>query len=195
MACTSLIKVLSVSVLVFCGAYLLVSASSYSYFIDTDEISMSVTTGTWGEQSDDLTIDITGVLLTGHGSNGFHLHNIVLRNSGDKPVEITGIILRWNPENGEMLQRVWFCGDHMSGNENENEDVGEDDTFDRKRNAGKTFWEGNAACGASVGGFHCIGPAGQGNLHCWFDSDMSGKTIYLTFVFDDGSQKGVAVLV
>ena len=157
------------------GVCLIISAPSNSYFTDTDVMEMNIATGTWAEQSADVTFDISGALLTGHGSQGFHLHNIFLGNTGDVPVEITGVIVRWDPCDGEMLQQV-----HISG---------------APGNGGDHFWTGMTGSGSFVEGEYVLSPSGPGNVHCWFDTDMSGKTIYLTFVFDDGSQKGVSVLI
>lgn len=157
------------------GGYLLLPLSTFAYISDEDRIEGSISTGTWEEQSDDITFDISGALLTGHGSHGFHLHNIFLRNGGDEPIGITGMTAGWDPCDGEMMQQVQICG--ASGN------------------GGDHFWTGSTCAGSSVEGEHLLGMSDSGNLHCWFDSDMSGKTIFLTFVFDDSSQKGVAVLV
>jgi predicted ribosomally synthesized peptide with SipW-like signal peptide len=168
-------KVLCSSFVFVLGVCLLLSAPSYSYFTDTDMIEMNIATGTWAEQSTDVTFDISGALLTGHGSQGFHLHNIFLGNTGDVPVEITGVIVRWDPGDGEMLQQV-----HISG---------------ASGNGGDHFWTGMTGSGSFVEGEYVLSPSGPGNVHCWFDSDMSGKTISITFVFDDGSQKGVSVLI
>ena len=169
------IRLLFCVLLIAGGVLLILTPVSFAYISDEDIIEGSISTGTWGEQSDGLTIDITGALLTGHGSNGFHLHNIFLTNTGDKPKEITGMAVGWDPNNGEMLQLVHICSATANG--------------------GDHFWTGRTCAGSSVEGEHLLGMSDSGNVHCWFDSDMSGKTIFLTFIFDDGSQKGVAVLV
>lgn len=168
-------KLLCSSFVIVLGAYLLISASGYAYFTDTETVPMSVATGTWGEQSDDVTFDISGALLTGHGSQGFHLHDIVLNNTGDQPLVITGIIVGWDPDDGEMLEQVQIC--------------------DATSLEADSFWSGTTGSGSYVEGVYVLGGTCSGNVHFWFDSDMSGKTITLTFIFDDGSQKGVSVLV
>ena len=169
------IRLLFSVLLIIGGVSLLLSSATFAYISDEDRIEGSISTGIWRELSDDITFDITGTLLTGHGSQGFHLHNIYLSNTGDVPVVITGVIVRWDPCDGEMLQQVHICG--ASGN------------------GGEHFWTGTTGSGSSVEGEYELSPSGPGNVHCWFDTDMSGKTIFLTFVFDDGSQKGVSVLV
>lgn len=162
--------------LIIGGGSLLLSSVTFAYISDEDRIDGSISTGTFWEQSDDITFDITGARLTGgHGSQGVHLHKIFLINGGDEPVGITGMIVGWDPCDGEMLQQVHICGAPGDG--------------------GDYFWTGTTGVGSSVKGEYLLSPSDPGNLHCWFDSDMSGKTISLTFIFDDGSQKGVSVLV
>lgn len=175
MACTSLKRVLCSSFVIVLGVCLFLSASSYSYFTDTDMIEMNVATGTWAEQSTDVTFDISGALLTGHGPQGFHFHNLFLSNTGNEPVEIIGVIVRWDPGDGEALQQVQICSAPVNG--------------------GDHFWTGTTGSGSMVEGMYVLSPSVPGNVHCWFNSDMSGKTIFLTFIFEDGSQRGVAVLV
>lgn len=157
------------------GGCFLLSSATFAYISDEDRIEGSISTGTFGGQSDDITFDVTGARLTGHGSHGFHLHNISLTNTGDKSVNLTGMIVGWDPHDGEMLQQVQICA--ASGN------------------GGDHFWTGSTCSGSPVGGAYLLSSSSPGNVHCWFDSDMSGKTVFLTFIFDDGSKKGVSVLV
>lgn len=194
----SLLKCVISLGIVLMGMYLLICGSGYSYFIDCDTTRMTLSTSTWSEGSDDFIFDVTGAHISRDVSEEFHLNAIRIRNKGEKPVNITWLIVGWDPDMGEKFLSVRFnCDTHIVDDIDDDATTVEDNECapDENMGADMVFWEGDAACVASVDGLHCLVSEVNENMDFCFDSDMSGKTIHLTLVFDDGSQKGVAVLV
>ena len=131
------------------------------------------------DMADYLTINTAGAIVTTGGDD--EIHGLTITNTNSSlPLQIDRIIVSWTTDNGELVEELKIDGS---------------DFWDENGCGGDCWPSERQASGTELDGDYTLA-AGATDVdlnNIEFDSDMSGKTIVLTFIMKDTTLRSFAL--